>query len=173
MHRSNVVRLAVVPGLITVPLTALRAWLEVNHPGEGITTLVSLNGLALAWILAFAVMMRRGGRRFAAFFFTLSVFCTIYRLAIGVVYTLAWAQSWRTVTGNPTRYQRDMIDAFAQMKLESPEQASAGLVFACTALFPIVTQLVFGCITWLLVRLLVKPARVPAMPLEGRSRDAP
>ena len=43
MPRSNVIRYGVIPALITIPLTALRAWLEVNHPGETITKLVSLN----------------------------------------------------------------------------------------------------------------------------------
>jgi hypothetical protein len=158
MPRSNVIRYGVIPALITIPLTALRAWLEVNHPGEMITKLVSLNVLALIWIIYVAVRMRRSGARIGAYLAVVAVFAVIYRVAISAVYTLAWAQNWKTAGGTPTRYQREMIDSFAQMKIEAPEQASAGLVFAATSFFPIVMHVVVGTIIWFVVKLFVKPS---------------
>jgi hypothetical protein len=165
MPRSNVIRYGVIPALITIPLTALRAWLEVNHPGEMITKLVSLNVLALVWIIYVAVQMRRSGARVGAYVAVLAVFSVIYRLAISAVYALAWAQKWKTAGGAPTRYQREMLDGLTQMKIEAPEQASAGLVFAFTSFFPIVMHIVVGTVIWFIVKLFVKqsaPATIRA-----------
>jgi hypothetical protein len=158
MLQSNVIRYGVIPALITIPLTALRAWLEVNHPGETITKLVSLNVLALIWIIYCAVRMRRSGARIGAYLAVVAVFSVIYRVAISAVYALAWAQEWKTPGGAPTRYQREMIDAFTEMKIAAPEQASAGLVFAFTSFFPIVTHIVVGAIIWFVIKLFVKPS---------------
>lgn len=158
MVRSNMFRLGVVPALITIPLTALRAWLEVDQPGGTITKLLSLNVLALIWIIFVAVRMRRSGARIGAYVAVVAVFSVLYRLAISAVYALAWAQEWRTAMGTVTRYQRDMIEAFTRMEIAAPEQVSAGLVFAFTAAFPIVAHVVAGTIIWFVVKLLVKPA---------------
>ena len=51
-----------------------------------------------------------------------------------------------------------MIDAFTQMKIEAPEQASAGMVFAVTAFFPIVMHIVVGTVIWFIIKLFVKPS---------------
>jgi hypothetical protein len=158
MHQSRVIRYGVIPALITIPLTGLRAWLEVHHPGEMITKLVSLNVLALIWIIYFAVQMRRSGARIGAYLAVLAVFSVIYRLVISAVYALAWAQEWRTSAGELTRYQREMIEGLTQMKIEAPEQASAGMVFAFTSFFPIVVHIVGGTIIWFIVKLIVKPS---------------
>ena len=158
MPRSNVIRYGVIPALITIPLTGLRAWLEVNHPGELITKLVSLNVLALIWIIYVAVQMRRSGARIGAYLAVLAVFSVIYRMVISAVYALAWAQNWKTTGGALTRYQREMIDALTQMKLAAPEQASAGMVFAVTSFFPIVMHIVVGTIIWFIIKLFVKPS---------------
>jgi hypothetical protein len=158
MPQSNVIRYGVIPALVTIPLTGLRAWLEVTHPGEMITKLVSLNVLALIWIIYVAVQMRRSGARIGAYLAVVAVFSVIYRVVISAVYALAWAQKWKTSGGALTRYQREMIDAFTEMKIEAPEQASAGLVFAFTVFFPIVMHIVVGTIIWFIIKLFVKPS---------------
>jgi hypothetical protein len=123
-----------------------------------ITKLVSLNVLALLWIVYVAVRMRRSGARIGAYLAVVAVFSVIYRVVISTVYALAWTQQWKTPAGAPTRYQREMVEAFTQMKIEAPEQASAGLVFAATSVVPIVTHIAVGAIIWFIIKLLVKPS---------------
>src|SRR5215213_6458436 len=117
MAQSNVIRYGVIPALITIPLTGLRAWLEINHPGEMITKLVSLNVLALIWIIYVAVQMRRSGARIGSYLAVVAVFSLIYRAAISAVYALAWAQKWKTADGSMTRYQREMIEGLTKMNV--------------------------------------------------------
>lgn len=166
MSRSDILRLGVIPALITIPLTAVRAWLEVGHPGAALTRLVSLNVVGFLWIVCLALRLRRQGARFRAYLSVLAAFCAIYRGAIGAVYALAWAQNWQTSGGSPLRYQREMIDAFTQMGIDAPEHASAVLVFVCSGLVPIVTHTILGSVVWLVIRFCVRPAG-PSPALRG------
>jgi hypothetical protein len=149
MSASPVVRFGLIPALVSLPLTAVRAWLETAHPESLATKLLSVFVLGLAWFFVSAALILRQRGSFKTFLKTAAVFCALFRAGIAVPYALAWTQSWTTPEGAPARYVVQIRD---MTKGEMPADASFLRVFLFFWVAPAIVHVAMACVAWLIVR---------------------
>jgi hypothetical protein len=142
---SPVVRFGLIPGIVLAALSALRAWMDLNHPAEAKWLSVFL--LSAVWLLWMSVTLLRRGAAFITMLKSAAVFSVVVRGAIAVNYALAWTRHWKTSSGDDVRYVKEVRE-FAASGMEIPVDASFWRVWAYTALFPMVIHTAFACLVW-------------------------
>lgn len=145
MSNRPLLAYGLIPALLSVPLTALRTWLEINHPDAAAMKFLSVFLLGLVWLIVSAVLMLRGGAALKSYVATAAIFSFVYRAAIGASYALAWTEKWRTPAGLPTRYETQIAE---MTKGEMPVDASFWRVFAFFTLAPAAVHVVIGVVAW-------------------------
>ncbi len=154
---TPIVRFGLVPGLILLPLTVLRAWLEVNHPDAAAMKVLSVFALGALWIILSSILMLRAGHSLWSMIKTAAVFAFIYRGAIAAAYALAWAYRWKTPSGGPTRYEVQLRE------FKMPEDASPWLVLVFNWVMPALIHVAFAALVWFIAWAIAFRARRPAV----------
>jgi hypothetical protein len=148
MASKSAIVYGLVPGLATVPLTALRAYFEIEKPDSIATKAVSVFVLGLLWILVSAWLYLRSGEALKRYLGAAAIFAFVYRGAVGAVSALAWANKWTTVGGGPTRYETQIAD---MVKDGAPIGEGFFPAFAFCGLLPFAVHVLFALVAWTLV----------------------
>lgn len=103
--KPSLVKYAVVPALVLLPVTVARAWLELNHPEWTLTKLVSVNAVTGVLVIDYIVLFLLNNVAFKRFVAIVATMLLGIRLPIGIAYGLAMAQHWTVAgTDDPVRY---------------------------------------------------------------------
>lgn len=141
-------KFVVLPAVVLAVVTAVRAWLQVNHPHHAITPLLSVVVVHFLMAIVYAPLLLRRGLSYPRFVGVLASAILLVRLPIAIVYGLAWANHWTEAgTDTPVRYIRDFLPPNSP---SLPADAHALVVFAMALLFPVVVMVVLGSISWLI-----------------------
>lgn len=142
--KNDILKLAVIPGLVLLVVTIVRARLEITSPDSALTHALSANYATLIVLVVWPILMLAAGASLKRYLWVMAAYLLFVRLPIAVVYTMSVAQDWRVeATGEAARYTVQV----------TPEGGtpSALLVFLGTFSFPFLGTLIASVITWSLV----------------------
>lgn len=160
MKAPAAVVFGLLPALATVPVTALRAWLEVRRPDVAWIGVVSAFVPAIAWLTYLGVRAARRGGSFKELIGTAALFALVNRGAIGAAYALAWTVPWTRPDGGPTRYALQVME-MSKGRWDMPPDASFLRVWSYTTLFPCVAHVLFPALVFAITRGILRLRRGP------------
>lgn len=153
MKRTYLV-FAVVPGLVLLAVTIIRARLEISDPDALLTHIVSVNYPTLVILVLWPLLMMAQGLSLKQYAAVMALLLLLVRLPIAVVYTMAYDQGWTVeATGEPVRYILQVTEGGAE--------PATPVVFLGTFFFPFTAILISSIITWSLVWLIGYRGRRP------------
>ena len=139
--RPFLVPLVLVPAVLLLVVTVVRAWLEVNAPDTA--KFVSANVLSLVWLVAAPIVLLRRGASLGVGIGVAALFLLLFRLPVGIVYGLAIGQGWTVAeTGEPVRY-------VVQAEADIGADPSPWIAVAANTLMPVAFGLVPFLVVWI------------------------
>ena len=143
--QSTYLKFAVIPGLILLAVSVVRARLEISDPDGAFTHAMSANYPTVVILLTWPVLLMRKGLALRQYLGVMAATIFLIRFPIAVIYSMAVAQSW-TVEGTeePVRY-------VVQNTSKAGEVAGAVRVFAETLLAPTVSGVIASCLLWSII----------------------
>ncbi|MAG55253.1 MAG: hypothetical protein CMJ83_03085 [Planctomycetes bacterium] len=141
--KRNYVTFALIPGVILLVVTIIRARLEITDPDSTLTHIVSASYPTALILFLWPILMLTGGLALRQYLGVMVATGVAIRLPIAIVYTMACAQEWAVeATGEPVRYV-----------LQSDPDGKVGTVgvFLGTFFFPTISFIVVSFVLWSLV----------------------